>query len=278
MDKAGNIYVAEYINRRVRKINTLGIIVTVAGTGVVGSSGNGGSATDAMLSPNGVTIDDSSNLYIPDPYGSVVRKITPLGVISTIAGNGASAYVGDGIPATAAAFQPAHICYDVLGNLYISDKYNNRVFKIDPSGMFWLAAGSGVTGFSGDGGNATAATFNYASGVATDTCGNLYITEPGNGRIRKVAFNPMCLPLEVPETPTNEIIIYPNPAITEIHIDNLTTQSKYVLFNVFGIIEQRGTLKKGNNTIAVQTLQAGIHLLELIDDTGRRTVKKIVKE
>jgi len=278
LDKVGNIYVAEYNNRRVRKIDTSGIIITVGGTGVVGSSGDGGSATNAMLSPNGITIDDNDNLYIADPYGSVVRKITPSGIISTIAGNGASAFAGDGMPATAASFQPAHICIDSINNLYISDVYNNRVFKVDPSGIFWLAAGNGATGFSGDGGPATAASFNYVSGVSTDSCGNLYITEPGNGRIRKVAFNPECWPLKAPQVVSNEVSIYPNPAYEVINVDGITTQENYSLLNINGIIEQQGILKPGNNEISIQALPPGIYLLEMVDEEGNKTVRKIVKE
>ena len=278
LDKAGNIYVAEYNNRRVRKIDTSGIITTIAGTGVVGSSGDGGPAINAMLSPNGITIDDTGNLYIPDPYASLVREIKPSGIISTIAGTGTPTYIGDGMPATTASFQPAHICLDGINNLYISDKYNNRVFKIDQSGIFWLVAGNGLTGFSGDGGPATAASFNYASGVSTDQCGNLYITEPGNGRIRKVSFNPACWPEKLPQVTINEPTIYPNPAYETINIDNVARQGKYAVINITSIIEQSGTLKPGTNSIAVQALPIGVHLLQLTDNEGVVTVHKIVKQ
>ena len=106
----------------------------------------------------------------------------------------------------------------------------------------------------------------------------MYITDINTNRIRKVSFNPACAPLTVPEVPQNQITICPNPAYSELNIDGVTAETKYALFNVTGNIEQSGILKKGNNTIAVQVLPAGIYILELIDDTGGRTVKKIIKE
>lgn len=282
LDKAGNIYLAEYNNRRVRKISTAGVITTIAGTGAIGSSGDGGPATNAMLSPNNITIDNVGNLYIPDPYASVVRKINTSGIISTVAGNGTVAYSGiDGIPATNASFQPAHITCDYLNNLYVADKYNGRVFKITNTGMFYHVAGNGITGFSGDGGPATAASFNYPSGVSTDMCGNLYITEPTNGRIRKVTFNPNPLPcvyLNVNEQAQNYISIYPNPANDELTIEGVLPGAAYTLCNLVGTAVQQGVLGQISNKVSLHSLSPGIYMMQLTTADGIRTTQKVIKK
>lgn len=280
LDRAGNIYVSEYNGRRVRKINTSGIISTIAGTGAIGSSGDGGQATNAELSPNGVTIDDAGNIYIADPHANVVRKIDVSGNISTIAGNGGWIYVGDGIPATDAQIQPTHISHDMLGNIYVGDKVNKRVYKITPTGMLYCVAGNGMGGFSGDGGPATSATLAYPSGISIDPCGNLFITEADNNRIRKVTFNPPpCEYLSVNEQSVKkEVSIYPNPANDELHVKNIETNTTYDIINVVGSVVRSGYLKVGNNSISVQQLPQGIYLLALTTEEGKRTVHKIVKE
>lgn len=187
IDKSGNIIIADYNGRRVRKIDAAGIITTIAGVGTVGSSGDGGPATAAELNPNSIAMDDTGNFYIADPYANVVRKINTVGIISTVAGSGAWVYSGDGVPATNADIQPTSIAIDSLNNILIGDRYNKMVYKVNTSGILYRIAGNGMTGFSGDGGPATAASVDYPSGVATDACGNLYIPEAGNQRIRKVA-------------------------------------------------------------------------------------------
>lgn len=220
LDTSGNIYVADYNGRRVRKIDPAGIIHTIAGVGTIGYSGDGGPATSAELSPNGITIDAAGNIYIADPYANVVRKINTSGVITTIAGNGNWIFAGDGIQATNAQIQPAHIAIDNDNNIYVGDGFNKRVFTIKTSGMLYCVAGNGMGGFNGDGGPATAASLDYPSGVSIDPCGNLFITEAGNKRIRKVTFNPTCNPAGVAEaaTPTHSIYLYPNPTNTQLTI------------------------------------------------------------
>lgn len=236
LDKAGNIYIPEYVGRRVRKINMAGIISTIAGTGVIGSSGDGGQATNAELSPNGATIDDAGNLYIADPYANVVRKIDGSGIISTIAGNGGWVYAGDGIPATNAQIQPTHITHDQSGNLYVADKVNKRVYKITTAGMLYCVAGNGMGGFNGDGGPATDASLDYPSGVSIDPCGNLFITEADNKRIRKVTFNPTCNPAGVEEahTSAHSTSLYPNPATTQLTITATEKINTLLVTNTLG--------------------------------------------
>ncbi len=205
IDRKGNVYIADMYNHRVRKVNSSGIISTYAGTGVMSFSGDGGPATSAELSyPGGLAVDDTGNLYIADASSFVcrVRKVDTNGIITTVAGNGSSTYMGDGVPATSAAIAPFTVALDKQNNIYISDRFNHRVYKVDKStGILYCIAGNGTGSDAGDGGAATAAGLFTPTGVSVDDCGNVYIPTigdltPGSGRrIRKVTFNP-------PTTPT----------------------------------------------------------------------------
>jgi hypothetical protein len=189
VDAAGNLYIADWVNSRVRKVSTSGMITTVAGSGTYGFSGDGGPATDASLSsPYGVAVDAAGNLYIADAGNSRVRKVSTSGTITTVAGSGTYGFSGDGGPATNAALSsPQGVALDAAGNLYIADAQDTRVRKVSTSGTITTVAGSGTYGFSGDGGPATDAGLKGPTGVAVDAAGNLYIADPGNHRVRKVS-------------------------------------------------------------------------------------------
>ncbi len=189
VDAAGNLYIADRGNSRVRKVSTSGTITTVAGTGTPGFSGDGGPATDAQLaSPNGVAVDAAGNLYIADFGNSRVRKVGTSGTITTIAGTGSFGFSGDGGPATDAQLaDPRGVAVDAAGNVYIADYYNIRVRKVSTSGTITTVAGNGTLGFSGDGGPATSAGLRYPTGVAVDAAGNLFIADSNNHRVRKVS-------------------------------------------------------------------------------------------
>ncbi len=281
LDGHGNFYITDASNYRVRKINSLGIITTVVGNGVHGSSGDGGPAIAAAIGPGySLCTDESGNLYVIDQLVSTIRKVDTFGMISTIAGDstGSYAYTRDGIPALGAGIAPGSIAFNKNGLLSICDNDNNRIREIDGLGIIHTIAGDGIPGTTGNGGQADSAEINNPSGIVYDKCNNLYVAQVGNPCIRKVAFNPVCWPEKINEVPSNNITIYPNPSTTEMHIDNLKTESNYRLFNVTGIIEQSGTLKKGSNSINIKTLPPALYLLELTDEDGRRTVKKVVKE
>jgi|GEM_PF-969054 len=185
-DSSGNMYIADY--NRIRKVDTSGNISTIAGTGTAGYSGDGGPATSAQLSyPAGITFDSSGNMYIVDQGNNCIRKVDSAGNISTVAGTGTAGYSGDGGPATSAQLSyPSGLTFDSSGNMYIADKSNNRIRKVDTSGNISTVAGTGTSGYSGDGGPATSAQLNYPSGLTFDSSGNMYIADRGNNRIRKV--------------------------------------------------------------------------------------------
>ncbi|MEO6884070.1 MAG: T9SS type A sorting domain-containing protein [Bacteroidia bacterium] len=188
VDVAGNVYIADTQNNCIRKINSSGIISTIAGNGIQGYSGDGGAATAAELNyPNGVAVDATGNVFISDGNNYRVRKINTSGTITTIAGNGTSGYGGDGGLATVAELNdPNGVAVDATGNVYISDEGNQRIRKVNTSGIITTIAGNGIQGYSGDGGVATAAELNFSSGVAVDAVGNIYIAVWGNFRIREV--------------------------------------------------------------------------------------------
>jgi sugar lactone lactonase YvrE len=196
LDVVGNLYIADQVNQRIRKVNPNGTISTVAGTGNSGYSGDGGAAGNAGLSaPFGVTLDAVNNLYIGDQCNNRIRVIGTNGIISTVAGNGtgapsSGAFSGDGAAATnASLFYPQGVVLDYSGNLYIADQKNCRIRKVDTNGIITTVAGTNSAGYSGDGGAATAANLWNPTGVALDTAGNLYIADATNNRIRKVDTN-----------------------------------------------------------------------------------------
>ncbi len=189
-DAAGNLYIAETIENRIRKVDKSGNISTFAGSGQQGYSGDGGPATSARLSqPFGVATDAAGNVYIADTFNHVIRKVASNGTITTVAGTNIGLFGGDGGPATKASIAlPKGVATDAGGNLYIADTSNNRIRKVDTaSGIITTVAGNGAGTFAGDGGPAASASLFAPVSIALDAAGNLYIADGGNKRVRKVA-------------------------------------------------------------------------------------------
>jgi trimeric autotransporter adhesin len=185
-DGAGNLYVAESLYHRVRKIDPNGVISTIVGNGDPGLSGDGGPAVFAESAfPQGILLDNAGNIYIS---GSVIRKISPTGIITTVAGNQSATMLGDDGPATAAQLSvPYGMAMDAAGNIYVADQFNNRIRRIGTDGIITTVAGNGQTGPGGDRGPATSAQLDQPSSVAVDSAGDLYIADTNNSLVRKVS-------------------------------------------------------------------------------------------
>ncbi|HEX3394122.1 MAG TPA: hypothetical protein VHS52_06305 [Acidimicrobiales bacterium] len=240
VDAAGNVFIADYFNHRVRKVDHSGIITTIAGNGTEGYGGDGGPATQAQLQrPAGVAVDGAGNVFVADSFNNRVRKVDAAGIITTVAGNGATGLTGDGGPAKAAAvYQPGRVDLDAAGNLYVAQGQavairrvdtsgtittfagqgqgvppggapmgspqsmvfdaagnmyvaatgfsDDRVHKVTPSGVVSAVAGNGFASFSGDGGAATAAQIGEVPRLALGPGGDLFVAEVDNDRIRRV--------------------------------------------------------------------------------------------
>jgi uncharacterized protein (TIGR03437 family) len=190
-DSAGNFYIADDGNNRIRKVDGNAILSTVAGSNKSGFSGDNGPAINAFLNgPLGMAFDSAGNLYFADLSNERIRKVSVSGIITTVAGNGTHGFSGDGGPAIAAALAHPHsVAVDGAGNLYITDSENFRVRKVNTSGIITTIAGTGGVGFTGDGGPATAATLTTPWGIAVDGSGNIYFSDWLNNRVRKIDGN-----------------------------------------------------------------------------------------
>lgn len=195
VDRLGNIYIADNYNERIRMVNTVGIITTVAGNGYGapsggGFSGDGGQATNAEIhSPYGVVVDTNGNIYFADQENNRIRMVNTGGIISTIAGNGVSGYSGDGGQSTAAELNlPTRVVWDKSGNFYITDEWNNVVRKVNSGGIISTVAGNYSLGggYNGDGIAATTAQLYAPNGIAIASNGDMYIADYANYRIRMV--------------------------------------------------------------------------------------------
>jgi sugar lactone lactonase YvrE len=186
VDAAGNLYIGDTENFRVRKVTPAGIISTVAGTGKKGYSGDGGLATEARLNtPAALAMDTSGNLYIveygpgwEEGTGQRVRKVSPEGIISTVAGSGEPGYSGDGGPAVEGRFNSiTGIAVDAAGNLFLADWGNFRVRKVDPTGVLTTVVGNGEDTVAAEGGDPTATGLRGPWGLAIDARGNLFLAD-----------------------------------------------------------------------------------------------------
>jgi len=185
-DSAGNLYVADSWDYRIRKVDTTGAMTTFAGT-TAGFLGDPGPASTAQFNGlGGMVVDSAGNVYVSDVNNSRVRKIDTAGIVSTVAGNGTATWSGDGFATGVSLYAPAGLALDTAGNLYVADYWNGCIRKVAGGVMTTVAGTGGSLGYSGDGGPATSALLGAVADVTFDSAGNCYIADNTNSCIRKV--------------------------------------------------------------------------------------------
>ena len=277
VDHSGNIFVADGNNYCVRKINTLGIITTIAGIGgVTGYSGDGGPADSAKLTFVGdVAVDTIGNVYIADYTNDVIRKVNTLGIISTIIGTGSAGFSGDGGPATAAELEgPSGVIVDKTGNVYVTDFHNNRIRKIDTSGIITTIAGTGTAGFSGDGGPAIAAQLNNPSDLVIDDNGNLIIADLYNNRIRKFNTKDITTGLSKFNSSTCFLNVFPNPTYSELTVIANEIINTIAINNLVGQTVYTNKYNSKRVEMDVSILPAGVYFIKVNGTEARKFVKE----
>lgn len=285
-DRFGNLYIADVANNRVRKVDALGNISTFAGNGNTGYSADGGLAdTSAIGGPTGLCSDDTGNIYI----GADARyyKVNLNGIISTIAGNGNCAYNGDGGLATAAEVCSYKITWDKSGNFYICDDINYiRVRKINSQGIISHVTGNGIAAYSGDGGPADSAQMKYPAGVCTDKCGNLYIADAHDFRIRKVTYDSTCSYSNPVDTTTivqrikhrDRIDISPNPTQNELTITAGSNIKELAIISAMGQTVLSKKVNGMKQTVQTSGLSVGVYFVVVWDERGEVWRGRFVKE
>jgi sugar lactone lactonase YvrE len=188
VDAAGNVYVADFYNSLIRKISPAGVVNTLAGTGAVGHT-DGPAASATFNYPTGVAVDAAGNVYVADAFNNLIRKITPAGSVSTIAGNGLKGSA-NGTGAAASFYYLEGIALDDAGNLYIADTFNNMIRKISTSGAVTTLAGNGG-GYGFDDGAGASASFAEPQGITVDAGGNIYVADSFFSTIRKISADGM---------------------------------------------------------------------------------------
>jgi hypothetical protein len=185
VDGAGNVYVADWSGHTIRKVTTGGVVTTLAGSADMAGSADGTGAAARFTSPQGLAVDGAGNLYVTDQSNHTIRKVTPDGVVTTLAGSAGVAGSADGTGTAARFNNPLGVAVDSAGNLYVTDSSNHTLRKVTPDGVVTTLAGRASVPGSADGTGATA-RFNFLAGVAVDSAGNVYVTEFRDSTLRKV--------------------------------------------------------------------------------------------
>lgn len=268
-DAAGNVYVADYYNNKIRKITSAGVVSTLAGSTQGYTDGTGAAAQ--FYNPSGVALDATGNVYVADYNNNRIRKITPAGVVSTFAGAGPAIGSLDGIGTVAMFYYPNGVATDAVGNVYVADFNNNKIRKITPEAVVTTFAGTGSSGATD--GIGTLARFKYPTGVATDAAGNVYVSDTSNNKIRKITQTLGVAQNGIP----SKIKIYPNPVTTvlTLQLENGCIIDKISITDLSGKII--GTQTQNANTINVENLAQGVYIIEAYSGEDK-FVSKFVKE
>ncbi|MBE2289002.1 MAG: T9SS type A sorting domain-containing protein [Chitinophagaceae bacterium] len=277
VNKTGEIFIADWGNKKIRVINpTSGVITTFAGTGTGGYSGDGGPAINATLdAPLDVYADTNGNILVSEQYNHRVRKVDAVtGIITTIAGNGTAGYSGDGgLAINAKLNEPDGLFVDKHNNVFITDYYNGSIRKIDGStGIITTVAGTGVTGFSGDGGPATNAKL-FCSDVFVDSYGNLIIADYENNRIRKVSSGVAVTDIDK----SVEAKLFSNPTTGVFSVQVPAGISLLTIYNIGGVAVLSQTITTGTAEVDLSGFPSGIYLV-YVRSGDKLYVNKVVKQ
>jgi uncharacterized protein (TIGR03437 family) len=268
VDGAGNVYIADAADNRIRKLGGNGLIQSIAGTGRPGFSGDGGAATSAELNqPYGIAVDQAGNLYVADLGNARVRRIDPTGIITTVAGGGNTApgTAAGGIGALKAKLiAPRNVASVLDGSLYISDFDGQYVYRLDNTGTLATVAGTGSSGFSGDNGAANQAQVAYPAGLAVGADGSLYMADSGNARVRRISNGVITTAAKVAEV-----------------VDVAVTASGTLYVAAAGILGNPNSPFAGSNNLNPRALAinpagnvvfSSATLVEVVDGTGAYTI------
>ncbi len=267
IDAMGNLYVADTFNNKIRKVSTSGVVNTVAGSAQGFADANTGAAAQ-FNNPLGIEVDATGNIYVGDTNNHKIRKISPTGTVTTLAGGSTSGFA-DATGTAALFFNPNNLVIDGLGNLYIADRNNHKIRKVTPDGVVSTFAGSSP-GYSDA--DALTSQFYFPRGVASDASGNVYVSDTFNFKIRKIG-----AVLETNTFDKNGIILYPNPAENFINI--YSEEKLFIEINsITGQLVHSITADLGTNQINIAKLTTGIYLLKAINEKGLTKTTKIVKE
>lgn len=267
-DATGNVYVADAYNNKIRKITPSGEVSTFAGSSSITGFADGPGVTAKFSQPSGVATDIIGNVYVADVGNHKIRKISPVGVVSTLAGS--TVGFADGTGAAAQFNTPSGLATDSAGNVYVVDTNNQMIRKISPIGEVTTLAGS-TQGFAD--GTGVVAEFSIPFGVATDSAGNIYIADEYNHKIRKITQTLGVAQNEV----ASKIKMYPNPVTTvlTLQLENGCVVDKITITDLSGKIII--TQSQNTNTINVEKLAQGVYILEAYSGQEKQ-VSKFVKE
>ena len=185
VDSAGNVFVADYDNYTIRKVTPAGVVTTLAGSAGNGGSADGTGSAARFNQPSGVAVDSAGNVFVADTDNHTIRKVTPAGVVTTLAGSAGASGSTDGTGSAARFDDPEGVAVDSAGNVFVADTDNHTIRKVTPAGVVTTLAGSAGASGSTDG-TGSAARFYYPVGVAVDSAGNVFVADTGNHTIRKV--------------------------------------------------------------------------------------------
>ncbi len=186
VDSAGNVYVADQLNHSIRKVTAAGVVTTLAGAAGTSGSTDGAGTAARFNRPSGVAVDGAGNIYVADQLNDTIRKITTAGVVTTLVGTAGMSGSADGMGAAARFSRPSGVAVDSTGNLYVTDQFNNTIRKVTADGIVTTLAGTASPFGGSTDGTGPVARFNFPTGVAVDSGGNVYIVDTGNSTIRKV--------------------------------------------------------------------------------------------